>query len=116
MSQPYSVRVGYKRLQLIVLQFVCFNAVHASEQIPYGFNYQQAQHHTPRHVQGPDWGSPDTVLHSSSVEDFESQPLRRAPAFFADQGGAFEVVEAGKAWHGVDPAAGSIRTCAIRVL
>ncbi|CAE7296581.1 galc [Symbiodinium pilosum] len=28
------------------------------------------------------------------LEDFESQPLRRAPAFFADQGGAFEVVEA----------------------
>jgi len=28
------------------------------------------------------------------IEDFEDKPLRRSPAFFADQGGAFEVAEA----------------------
>ncbi|CAE7905436.1 galc, partial [Symbiodinium necroappetens] len=32
------------------------------------------------------------------LEDFESQPLYRAAAFFADQGGAFEVVEAATFW------------------
>ena len=31
-------------------------------------------------------------------QDFESQPLYRAAAFFADQGGAFEVVEAATFW------------------
>ena len=37
-------------------------------------------------------------------QDFESQPLYRAAAFFADQGGAFEVVEAATFW--VEGAAG----------